>query len=1166
MQLATLIDLRTAIACLAIGNLMLALLMGTIGPTSRVAFVGRLWTMAKLLQGVGLGLIWLRGMAPGWLTVVVGNLCFFSGFAVEYAACWEYLGLRRWRQVALPLWGTTLIVFYATWFGGASEGLRVTAASLGLAAFCGLAAYAFVREGHTRLRRMLAWCYVLLVVTFLIRALGGVLVPGTTVSTSTPVQALIFLPMFLVMITSGVGFILLMQQDTENLLRDSEARFATIFRDSPVGIALSRLEDGRIIDVNQALVEQGGYPGRDAIVGHSLAELDSWVDPGDRERLVSRLRKEGGPQAIDTRIRLRNGEIRDVLLWSGMVSLAGEGCLLSILTDITHRKQAETGLREAKAALEMAIDLARASSWTVELDTGTFVGIHGQAMNRLWADRTHTVVEIPDSVHPDDRALVEAAWVRAIRGEDSFDLEYRFAGPDGIRWVHAIARFERDDSGRATRAIGVTQDITEQRATRLALEEYRDHLEDLAAARGAELAASEARFRALVEQSIVGIYIAQDGVFRYVNPQFAVIGGYDSPDEIMDKVPVPDFVVPEERGFVMGRLTRIAAGTIQEDRVEFVGLRRDGSRVHMLVHGRAFLFEGRPAVIGIALDIGEQKRAEAAREAALAEALRLARVRGEFVANMSHEIRTPLNAVLGLAQVGARESAGRKSQATFDRILESGQHLLGVVDDVLDFSKIEAGKLALEEAEVETAAVVDRAIALTAARAYAKGLDFEIDEARDLPIAFRGDSLRLVQVLVNLLSNAIKFTHEGRVGLSAETHGGDLLLTVADTGIGMDAGQLERLFQPFEQADGSTTRRYGGTGLGLAISDRLVRMMGGTIKVRSSPGAGSRFEVRLPLRDARAPDPPGNARRAVRMAMIGMAEGEARRLAEAARNSGIESQTWDAAAGAAQPPDLLVMPIEFSGDAEGRAAIAAQNRRGGVVALALTPGVADRLPAEDGIRLLERPLRPRQLLAALAARDSDLAPRPSVAGARLAGISILAAEDNEVNRLVLEELLAPEAPRLVCVEDGRAALAAIERDGEAAYDVVVTDIQMPELDGYELAARLRQIAPGLPVIGLTAHAMREERERCRAAGMVDHLTKPVDMDRLVEVILHHARPRAPSAPPAGHREAEGPETPARQASVVDWDALRERYRGRPAFVAKLAATAVKSLAGKADEL
>ncbi|HNH36754.1 MAG TPA: response regulator, partial [Rhodocyclaceae bacterium] len=196
----------------------------------------------------------------------------------------------------------------------------------------------------------------------------------------------------------------------------------------------------------------------------------------------------------------------------------------------------------------------------------------------------------------------------------------------------------------------------------------------------------------------------------------------------------------------------------------------------------------------------------------------------------------------------------------------------------------------------------------------------------------------------------------------------------------------------------------------------------------------------------------------------------------------------------------------------------------------------------------------------------------------LAGVSILVAEDNEVNRLVLQEILEPEGPRLVCVEDGRAALAVLERDGAGAYDVVVTDVQMPELDGYELASRLRETAPQLPVIGLTAHAMPEEKERCRKAGMVEHLTKPVDIEALVDAIRRHARRAGqqagtPSSGAAGGAPpvpgAVGPDgaIPAPDGQpLVNWTGLRERYRTRSAFVHKLAATAVASLAGKPGEL
>jgi len=237
---------------------------------------------------------------------------------------------------------------------------------------------------------------------------------------------------------------------------------------------------------------------------------------------------------------------------------------------------------------------------------------------------------------------------------------------------------------------------------------------------------------------------------------------------------------------------------------------------------------------------------------------------------MSHEIRTPMNAVLGLAQVGLRESEKRKSWETFTRILDSGQLLLGIVNDILDFSKIEAGRLSLEKRLFSPGDVIDQAVNLVASRAYAKGLAFRLEEPADLPELCSGDDLRIVQVLVNLLSNAIKFTRQGRVTLSAWREGQELCFRVADTGIGMNPAQLARLFKPFEQADYSTSRLFGGTGLGLAISKRLVDLMGGEIGVESLVGAGSTFwfTVRLDLAssdvddrsseagDALAPDSP----------------------------------------------------------------------------------------------------------------------------------------------------------------------------------------------------------------------------------------------------------------------------------------------------------------------
>jgi len=365
----------------------------------------------------------------------------------------------------------------------------------------------------------------------------------------------------------------------------------------------------------------------------------------------------------------------------------------------------------------------------------------------------------------------------------------------------------------------------------------------------------------------------------------------------------------------------------------------------------------------------------------------LTRIKSDFLANMSHEIRTPLNAVLGLAQVGLRNSAGTPSNENFARILQAGELLLGIVNDVLDFSKMEAGKLSIEQLPVRLDLLITHASDLCTERALARGIQFRVSKAPDLPAACLGDELRLLQILLNLLSNAIKFTEQGSVMLEVYRQDANLVFRVSDTGIGMSAEQLQHLFLPFEQADATTTRRFGGTGLGLVISKRLVDLMGGSIDVASTLGSGSIFAVSLPLTEV------------------------------------------------ALPMNAAATPL-------------------------------------------------------------STAPR-------LNGLRILAAEDNEINRIVLEEILLDEGVALSCVENGQLAFETVSRTGGSAWDIVLMDIMMPVMDGHEATRRVHEIAPDLPVVGLTAHALDEERDKCLASGMVAHITKPIDLDLLVETILRY---------------------------------------------------------------
>jgi CheY-like chemotaxis protein/anti-sigma regulatory factor (Ser/Thr protein kinase) len=395
-----------------------------------------------------------------------------------------------------------------------------------------------------------------------------------------------------------------------------------------------------------------------------------------------------------------------------------------------------------------------------------------------------------------------------------------------------------------------------------------------------------------------------------------------------------------------------------------------------------------------------------------------------------------------MAQIGYRDNLGRgKTQETFARILESGNLLLVIINDILDLSKIEAGKLAVESVPVDPGYSVDAAVALLAQRAAEKGLALFAEKAPDLPAAILSDPTRIAQILLNLLSNAIKFTAHGEVRLAALRDDGQLVFRITDTGIGMTPEQMDALFTPFRQADSSTTRKYGGTGLGLTISRQLARLMGGDIHASSTVGSGSTFELRLPC-----------------------------------------SETTEAVTMAATASFAVVS-----------------------------------------------------------------------AGPRLKGLRILAADDNEVNLFVLSDMLTREGVELEMVDNGRLAVEAVARD-PARFDLVLMDVQMPEMDGLEATRQIRVIAPALPVVGQTAHVLPAEHAKCRAAGMVDTITKPLDLGPLVGIILRHAR-RAAEVTVTHRPPPAGASVPSR---MLDWEQFGRRYADRPDFIPKLLGITLKT--------
>ncbi len=467
--------------------------------------------------------------------------------------------------------------------------------------------------------------------------------------------------------------------------------------------------------------------------------------------------------------------------------------------------------------------------------------------------------------------------------DELLDLDITGLTPDGRSEAHKAIFAQVLEAGHVFSELDLRRKdgsiaLVELNSVRLPNGNILGFCRDIAERKQAEAAllAAERKFRGLIEQSLVGVYIIQSGHFAYANPRFAEIFGFAQPEDVINRVPVSDLVAPEDRDRVASNLKRRMTGEVEAINYSFIGVRKDGSRLDVEVYGRTMEFEGKPAVIGVVVDVTERKRAEAeleehrhhleelvrVRTADLSVAKEAAeaanRAKSTFLANMSHELRTPMNAIIGLAGILRRHTEDPVQRDKLDKINNAANHLLRLLNDILDLSKIDAERLTLEKTPFRLGSIVANVESLLCEKLESKHLALRRDvEARVFNVELLGDPLRLQQVLLNLLSNAVKFTEKGSISLDVHTLFEDadklaLSIAIEDSGIGIPEDAQSRIFDPFEQADSSTTRQHGGTGLGLAICKRLVELMGGNITLRSTPGQGSTFSFSLSF--DKAPD------------------------------------------------------------------------------------------------------------------------------------------------------------------------------------------------------------------------------------------------------------------------------------------------------------------------
>ncbi|MEO5345110.1 MAG: response regulator [Magnetococcus sp. YQC-9] len=668
------------------------------------------------------------------------------------------------------------------------------------------------------------------------------------------------------------------------------------------------------------------------------------------------------------------------------------------------------------------------------------------------------------------------------------------------------------------------------------------------------IAATERWYRGIVESAPDGLLVIDDnGAIILANARAEAMFGFQQ--DTLDQVRV-ERLLPDSESSAPSALPFWMASTGGER----AGVRHDGTPFPVQVGiSRLAADDNRGMNICLSLrDISAQKEVERVLQNAKQMADDAVKTKSDFLANMSHEIRTPMNAIIGMSHLVLKTDLTVRQRDQIQKIWQSGQHLLGIINDILDFSKIEAGKLAIEQTPFELNKLLDNVANLIGEKSNSKGLELIFDVTNDVPEALIGDPLRLGQILVNYGNNAVKFTERGEITIEVRKlaeSSGDVLVRfgVRDTGIGLTEEQMGRLFKSFSQADASTTRKFGGTGLGLAISKNLAALMGGEVGVESRIGAGSTFWFTACLgkgiqgRRLLMPNPDLRGRRVLvaddndnaRVVLMDLLASMGFSV-QGAENGyrAIEMLQHEDARGT--PFEILFLDWQMPGLNGGETAVRIRDlslHQVPSIALVTAYGREEVIKSAEEVGIDEVLIKPvnastlfdcvMRLLgserdeSAATTGESARSAEPATDMQTIRGARILLVEDNDLNQEVAKGILEDAGFVVELAENGQIAVEQVQKN---RYDIVLMDMQMPVMDGVTATLEIRKLPDltGLPILAMTANAMQQDRERCMAAGMNDHIAKPIDPDELWKALLKWIPPRSPDGSGAGTLAANGP--------------------------------------------